>query len=79
MRFMSAPSFVKRIRSRWTEWVGWLLLVCYVGILFWMSLGYWHIRHFALFISILIGFTVIILLVFRLLGGGDREGGGERG
>lgn len=65
MRFYNGLATV--IKRRWREALMWLILACYLGVLWWLASKYWHVLHFFAFIVIFLALVLLVIIAFRML------------
>jgi len=60
-------NWLSQRKGRWREWVGWLILVVYLAVLFWMASVYWHVHKVYIFVGIFLGLPLLIAIAFKFL------------
>ena len=70
MKQNNISHWLARQRGRWREWVGWLILLGYVGILYRMASVHWQVLKVFLFIGVFIILSFLMVIAFRFLHSG---------
>lgn len=60
-------------RRQWRQWVGWLILVCYVAILYAMASVFWHVLKLFLFIGIFMALPLFVTIAFKFLESREKK------
>ena len=74
MRMNDVSDWLGKQKERWREWLGWLILLCYAAILYWLSSVFWHVLKLFLFVSIFVGLSFVLAIAFKLLNRGEEKG-----
>ena len=72
MRQNSISQWLARQRGQWQEWLGWLILLCYVGILYQIASVHWQVLKVFLFIGVFVALPFLVIIVFKLLGSEEK-------
>lgn len=67
MRMSNISHWFSGQRQQWREWAGWLILVCYLAILYVMASFFWHVLKLFLFISIFVALPFLVAIAFKFL------------
>ena len=71
MRLNISTWFNKK-RGKWRQWTGWLVLICYVAILYIIASYYFHVREVFLFVAIFMALSFAITIAFKFLEEADK-------
>lgn len=50
-------------------WLDWVILVVYVGFLYWTAVKNWQVTHFPAFIALFIVIAFGLVITYRYIGG----------
>jgi hypothetical protein len=72
MKLISIPDLAGKVKRMPQEWVRWLILACYIGVLYFMAWRSWQVHNFLLVISIFVALAFFVLVSFKLLQRGEK-------
>lgn len=72
MRHNNTRHWLGKLGGQWREWVGWLILLCYVGVFYRIASVHWQVLKVFLFIGVFTSLPFLLVIAFKLLHWGEK-------